>query len=251
MIKTILLSITMTIVYSNLQSTIATIQTAPMNEKKTIVYMLSGLGLDPSIFQHLNINADEIHHLRWLDPEKKETLEHYAARMAKGITPTDENLILIGHSFGGVLMQEISKTVPAQKIILLSSIKSKKEKTTAMNFWMRAFPVHRAAGQRMILSSFKTWGKRHGYNTPASQKVFRDAASKHSSHYFKWATDEICKWDSENVRTPIVHIHGTKDKTFPHRKIQEPVILVEGGDHIMVFNNAEEVSRLINNQLKI
>lgn len=213
--------------------------------------MLSGLGLDPGIFQRLNLKADEIHHLDWLDPEKEETLEIYAARMAKGISKTEENLILIGHSFGGVLMQEISKIVPTQKIILVSSIKSKKEKTAAFNFWMRAFPIYLVAGQKMILSTFKSWGKHHGYNTAEAQKVFRDAAAKHSSRYFKWATGEICKWESKNISTPIIHIHGTKDKTFPHQKIEAPVILVEGGDHIMVFNMADEISAIINDNLKI
>ena len=212
--------------------------------------MLSGLGLDPAIFKRLDLAADEIYHLHWLEPEVNETLEHYAARMAEGIEARDGNLVFIGHSFGGVLMQEISKIIPPQKIILLSSIKSKKEKTAAMNIWMRAFPVHKIAGQKMILSTFKSWGKHHGYDSPEAQKVFREAASQHSSYYFKWATTEICKWESQGINTPIVHIHGTKDKTFPHRKIKPPVILVEGGDHIMVFNKAEEVSLIINGVLE-
>jgi pimeloyl-ACP methyl ester carboxylesterase len=225
-------------------------ETPAMSDKNTTVYMLSGLGLDPAIFSRLEIGADAVYHLRWIEPEKGEELKDYAKRMSACIDPIEGRLVLIGHSFGGVLMQEISKIVKTDKIILVSSIKAKKEKTAAMNFWMRIFPVHRLAGQKMILNTFKSWGSHHGYDTQASQKVFRDACVQHSSYYFKWATTEICKWKSEGINTPVVHIHGTSDKTFPHRKIQDPVILVEGGDHIMVFNQAEEVNEIINSVLR-
>lgn len=211
--------------------------------------MLSGLGLAPAIFQKLDIQADEIHHLVWIEPLKKERIEDYAVRMSKSILSTDGKIILIGHSFGGVMMQEISKIVHADLIILISSVKSKTEKPASMNFWMRLFPVHFLANQKMILNSFKSWGKHHGYDTPEAQAVFLAAASKHSSYYFKWATNQICKWKAEGITTPIVHLHGTKDKTFPAHKIKMPVTLVEGGDHLMVFNRAEVISGLVNKAL--
>lgn len=221
-----------------------------MTSTKNTVYLLSGLGLDPAIFKRLEINANSIHHLRWIDPQKKETLASYAQRMATSITiPKEGNLILIGHSFGGITMQEISKIIPAQQIILISSVKAKKEKSAGMNFWMRAFPVHHLAGRKLILNSFKSWGKHHGYDSPESQEIFRNAVQQHSNYYFKWATTQVCKWESEGITTPIFHIHGTKDKTFPHKKVQAPATFIENGDHIMVFNRAQEVSALINQKL--
>lgn len=223
---------------------------AALDSNKTIVYLLAGLGLDPAVFQRLEIQADEIHYLRWLDPQKKETLTAYAQRMADSIQTTSDSLVLIGHSFGGVLMQEISKLVPAKKIILISSIKAKKEKDAGMNFWMRAFPLHRLVTQKMVIGTFKSWGKQHGYDSPEAKEVFLNAAKQHSNYYFRWATSEICKWKSENVTTPIVHIHGTKDKTFPYRKVTAPVLTIEGGSHLMVFNQADKVSLLINKALE-
>lgn len=215
----------------------------------TTVYLLSGLGLDPSVFQHLDIKAKKICHLQWLDPHKKESLSAYAQRMAQGIDTSHHPIVLIGHSFGGVLMQEISKIVPAQKIILISSIKTKQEKGAGMNFWMRVFPLHQLVTQKMILNSFKSWGKKHGYSSPEAQEMFLKAAQQHSSYYFRWATSRICEWTPNNIDTPIVHIHGTQDKTFPHKRLEAPVLLVEGGDHLMVFNQAKEVSQLINQAL--
>lgn len=220
------------------------------DSSKISVYMLSGLGLDPAVFKHLELRADSIHHLHWLDPIKKESLEAYAKRMSEKITATDGKLVLIGHSFGGVLMQEISKLVPADQIILISSIKAKKEKDAGMNFWMRAFPVHRLVTQKMVVNSFKSWGKKHGYKSSEAQAMFLNAAKQHSNYYFRWATSKIAAWESTGITTPIAHIHGTKDKTFAFKRILSPVLSVEDGSHLMVFNKAAEVSQLINNILQ-
>ena len=216
------------------------------DSNKITIYMLSGLGLDPGVFKNLELSADSIHHLHWLEPLKKESLEAYAQRMSEKITPTQGKLVLIGHSFGGVLMQEISKLVPADQIILISSIKAKKEKDAGMNFWMRAFPVHNLVTQKMVINSFKSWGKKHGYKSPEAQAMFLNAAKQHSNYYFRWATSRIAAWESTNITTPIAHLHGSKDKTFAFKRIQAPVIRVEGGSHLMVFNKASEVSALIN-----
>ncbi|WP_264792789.1 alpha/beta hydrolase [Aureispira anguillae] len=219
------------------------------DSNKVIVYLLSGLGLDPAVFKRLELKADEIHHLHWLEPQKKETLAAYAQRMASGIPSTNDSLILIGHSFGGVLMQEISTLVPTKKVILISSIKTKKEKGAGMNFWMRAFPFHRLVTQKMVIGSFKSWGKKHGYTSPEAQELFLNAAAQHSSYYFRWATSKICAWAPQQISVPIVHLHGTKDKTFSYKRLEEPVLLIEGGSHLMVFNQAEKVSSLINKEL--
>jgi pimeloyl-ACP methyl ester carboxylesterase len=220
------------------------------DSNKITVYLLSGLGLDSAVFENLSLNADSIHHLHWLEPLKKESLEAYAKRMAKKITLTEGKLVLLGHSFGGVLMQEISKLVPATQIILISSIKAKKEKDAGMNFWMRAFPVHRLVTQKMVIKSFQSWGKKHGYKSPEAEAMFLNAAKQHSNYYFRWATSEIAAWESKGITTPIAHIHGTKDKTFAFKRIQAPVFPIEGGSHLMVFNKAAEVSQVINNILK-
>jgi len=220
------------------------------DSNKITVYMLSGLGLDPAVFKHLDLKAGHIHHLHWLEPLKKESLETYAKRMSKNIAPTEGKLVLIGHSFGGVLMQEISKLVPTNQIILISSIKAKKEKDAGMNFWMRAFPIHRLVTQKMVVKSFKSWGKKHGYKSQEAQAMFVHAAKQHSNYYFRWATSKIAAWESKDITTPIVHIHGTKDKTFAFKRIQQPVLPIEGGSHLMIFNKATEVSQLINKVLK-
>ncbi len=215
-----------------------------------IVYCLAGLGLNSAIFKHLELTAaKEVHYLEWLQPEHCESLDAYVDRMAEGIQHINSPLVLLGHSFGGVVMQEISKRIPTVRIILVSSIKAKKEKDIGMNVLMRAFPVNRILTQKMVLHSFKSWGKAHGYHTPEAQEIFLQAAAQHSSYYFRWATSAIFAWESDGVTTPITHLHGTKDKTFPFRRVLSPVIAIEGGSHFMVFNKAPLITSLINQTL--
>jgi pimeloyl-ACP methyl ester carboxylesterase len=215
-----------------------------------VVYCLAGLGLNAAIFNRLNWNAArEVHFLEWLQPERCESLDAYVDRMAKGIAPTTAPLVLVGHSFGGVVMQEISKRLPTKHVILISSIKAKREKDIGMNVLMRAFPVHKLITQKIVMRSFKSWGSAHGYYTPEAQAIFLQAAEQHSTYYYRWATSAIFAWEAKGITAPITHLHGTKDKTFPFRRVLPPVVAVEGGTHFMVYNKAPLISELLNQTL--
>src|SRR5690625_7569048 len=56
----------------------------------------------------------------------------YVKRMAKGIK--HEKTILIGVSFGGVIVQEMAKLLPIEKTIIISSVKSRREFPRYMRF---------------------------------------------------------------------------------------------------------------------
>lgn len=222
----------------------------PDSTSKPIVYLLPGLGLSPAIYGQLELEA-EVHHLQWLNPEKREKLADYAARLAKGIDTSSGKVILIGHSFGGITMQEISKIVPTQKVIIISSIKSHKEKPATLSFWLKLFPVYKMGGKKIILNSFKSWGTAHGYDTPQTKAIFKNSVQELSNYYFKWATQQVCQWKKEgNYPAPIAHIHGTKDKTFPFRKIKNLDYIVKNGSHVMLYNKGAEISTIINKELK-
>ena len=86
------------------------------------IYCISGLGADDRAFSKLEINNYSLKVIPWLEPHKKETIQHYAKRMRAGID--SDNPILMGLSFGGMVCIEIAKQIPVQKIIIISSIKS-------------------------------------------------------------------------------------------------------------------------------
>ena len=94
------------------------------------VYMMPGMAANTSIFDFITLgNLFEIHRLDWLTPNKNETLTSYAMRMCEKVT--HPNPVLVGVSFGGVLVQEMSKLISCRNVIIVSSVRSHKE-----------FPIH-------------------------------------------------------------------------------------------------------------
>ena len=72
------------------------------------VYLMPGMSANSLIFEKINFPSNfKLYYLDWIDPLKNESLETYAKRFSALIMHDDP--VLIGVSFGGVLVQEISK----------------------------------------------------------------------------------------------------------------------------------------------
>src|SRR5580765_3729971 len=94
---------------------------------KIHVYFMPGMAASSKIFERIKLPEDtfETHFLEWFLPEPKETLENYAKRMTEEIQ--QEDAIVVGVSFGGILVQEMSKIKQFRKVIIISSVKSNQE----------------------------------------------------------------------------------------------------------------------------
>jgi pimeloyl-ACP methyl ester carboxylesterase len=95
--------------------------------EKIPVYFMPGMAASSTIFERIHLPEDqfETHLLEWTIPLEGESLAGYAERMAKEIK--HENPVLIGVSFGGVLVQEMARFVKARKVIIISSVKCNAE----------------------------------------------------------------------------------------------------------------------------
>jgi hypothetical protein len=81
-----------------------------MQKEKLHLYFVPGLAASTAIFEHIKLPKDkfEIHLLPWLVPiSKEESIQSYAQRMCENIK--EKNHVLIGVSFGGIMVQEMSK----------------------------------------------------------------------------------------------------------------------------------------------
>ena len=123
--------------------------------EKIHIYFVPGLAASSKIFEHIKLPDDrfEIHLLEWLIPKSKtENIQHYAKRMCRYIN--HKNPILVGVSFGGVMIQEMSKIIATRKSIIISSVKSKKELPKRLRFARntkiyKLFPTKSIRGSRM------------------------------------------------------------------------------------------------------
>ena len=219
-----------------------------MNSKKTHIYFVPGLGANSKIFEFIKLPKEkfELHFIEWLIPENRnETIAHYAKRMSKKVT--HDNAVLIGVSFGGVMVQEMRKLCKPQKLVLISSIKSKNEMPSRMHFAQKT-KAHKIIPTKVFSNIEKYEKFAFGSLIKDRVKLYKKYMSMHNQLYLQWSIDTIVNWDQEVVDTDILHIHGNKDFIFPIKNIKNYVV-VEGGTHAMILTKAKKISEILQKQL--
>lgn len=204
------------------------------------IYLISGLGADRRIFKNLDLGHNKLHYIDWMPQQENESIEHYARRMAESIT--GENPIIIGLSFGGMMAIEISKLLKTEKIILFSSAKTKNE--IPLYFRMAAKPeLHKKIPFEMMANKILIhWLL--GIEGEKEKKIADDYLAHADKELILWSIEKIINWQNTYVPANLIHIHGTADRLLPARFIKS-YIPVQGGGHLMVFNRADEINKLL------
>ena len=92
---------------------------------------MPGMAASPRIFEFISLPDEfEVIKLSWMTPKKRENLNAYAQRMCGRIT--HKNPVLLGVSFGGILVQEMAKIIACRQVIVVSSVKTKMELSRSM-----------------------------------------------------------------------------------------------------------------------
>lgn len=216
---------------------------------KTHIYFVPGLAANTKIFKYINLPKDkyELHFLEWIIPTSiAESISDYAKRMCEPIT--EENVVLVGVSFGGIMVQEMSKHVHPKKIFLISSVKTAKELPKRMAFTRitktyKLFPA--SSLDRIEKLILKVAGKRA--EKPISR--YNDFLSVRNPLFLKWAIYNVIHWPQKEVLPNLVHIHGDADGIFPIKNIND-CIVIKGASHVMmILKNAKTISKIINETL--
>ncbi len=206
------------------------------------IYCISGLGADEKVFSKLKIEGYRLQFINWLKPLPEETLQQYAARMRQDIKEQDP--ILIGLSFGGIMCTEIAKQIPVKKIIIISSIKLSQE----LPFWLRAvakLSLHKIFPLRSTRLTAPFQNRFLGVHAPDEKKIAAYYRKHADQDYTRWAVDKVVNWKNDWQHPHLFHLHGDKDKMFPIKNIT-PTYVLHGGGHFMIMNMADEISRYIN-----
>jgi pimeloyl-ACP methyl ester carboxylesterase len=211
------------------------------------IYLIPGLGFDHRIFQHLDFQCGDVRYLDWIDPIKKETIVDYTQRLFAEIADDQEKKVLIGHSFGGVVAQEIAAVKKIDQVILLSSIRSRDEMPRSMKL-AKPFGIHHLFTKELSVKTVQYWGENHGFESYEDQAMFKSMVGQQSNLYLQWAFKTISGWSGSEVLpgTKVFQIHGTNDKTFPLKKIVNPDKVIENGSHIMVFKQPDKINKILN-----
>ncbi|MGJ8684455.1 MAG: alpha/beta hydrolase [Nonlabens sp.] len=197
------------------------------------VYFMPGMAASDLIFENIKLDETQfdVHFLHWLIPEKKESLEDYSKRLIEQIQ--HENPVIIGISFGGIIVQEIAKIIQVRKIIIISSVKNNKEFPRRMR-WSKATGLHKIVPTRLFENLESVMKYSYGM-APKRLDLYKKYLDVNDRRYLDWAIDTIINWDQKKSLEGIVHIHGNKDLIFPLKYIKDATI-VNGGTHIMIIN---------------
>jgi len=202
--------------------------------KETIhVYLMPGMAANPSIFEHIKLQEGifKIHWLEWIIPIPKERIEDYAKRLSKKVEY--KNSVLIGVSFGGIIVQEMSKFLTLKKLIVVSSVKNSSELPKRMKIAKRTKAYKLIPTQ--LISNVEALAK-YAFGETASKRIelYKKYLSVNDKRYLDWAIEQMVCWKQDKSLPNIIHIHGEKDAVFPIQNIKD-CITVKGGTHIMII----------------
>lgn len=204
-----------------------------MNSNLTHIYLMPGLAANPLIFEYIKLPEEKykIHWLEWQIPEKTETLQDYAKRMCKFIE--HDNIVLLGVSFGGILVQEMSKYIKLKRLFVVSSVKShhelpKRLKILKITKAYKILPTQ-LVGNIDLLAKYA-----FGETIKKRVDLYKKYLSVSDKTYLDWSIKQLVCWDQEEPHSEAIYIHGDKDIIFPHSCVGN-CIIIKGGTHIMVI----------------
>lgn len=207
------------------------------NTNKTAVYFMPGMAASPRIFEFIHLPEEyEIVRLSWMLPKQSESLRSYASRMCERIT--HQNPVLVGVSFGGILVQEMAKHIDCHKVIIISSVKSNAELSRSMRL-MRTTGAHKLFPTQWIESLESLSLFVFGSSIESKVKAYQKYLSERDPAYLDWSIDRIVHWDQEKPHPDVIHVHGDTDTIFPIKNIdtKHNFYSINNGSHAMILTH--------------
>lgn len=198
---------------------------------------MPGLAASSLVFENITLKNSkyQLHRLDWIQPKKNESLNSYCKRLSKKIKHKEP--ILLGVSFGGIIVQELDKILNVKKLIIVSSVKTHHEYPVVFKI-ARDYQLNNALPFGMF-DNFVKFSLKLNIN-----KLYKriDLAERYlterDERYLEWAVWSLLNWKQGKIREDIIHIHGDKDKVFPINNISN-CIKIKGGKHEMIILRAK------------
>lgn len=210
---------------------------------------MPGLAASSNIFEYIRLpnNKYELHFLEWLIPESDdESIEQYSKRLCEKVEHT--NPVLVGVSFGGIIVQEMSAFIQPDKIILISSVKNENEMPGRFLF-LKKSKIYRLFPSKKIdnlnnLTKYILISK----SIKKKIKLYNKYLSVKNEKYINWAIHNLLHWESKNNLDNIIHIHGNKDEVFPIKNIDSCITVLDG-THAMIITKAKKISSILQQKI--
>lgn len=202
--------------------------------KDTIhIFCVPGMAANVSIFEHLNLPENfKIHLIPWEIPLPNETLQQYAKRLCAKIT--EPNPVLMGVSFGGIVIQEMSKFIDVKKLVVVSSVKTnlelpKRFKVAQVTKVHKLFPTG-------LIEKVNDW-EQFFFNDKLKKigKLYNKYLTVTDKYYLDWSIDNIINWQQTKPVEKTIHIHGGADAVFPIKNIENCIEIPNATHALIVY----------------
>ena len=201
---------------------------------KIPVYFMPGLAASSTIFENIKLPEKdfEIYFLEWFIPDPNEHLVEYARRMSKFVK--HENAVLIGVSFGGILVQEMAAFLDLKKLIIISSVKSNEELPQRMKLAKKT-KAYKLLPTSLLHNIEALTKYAFGNMLKERLVLYKKFLTMNDKLYLDWAIEQVICWKRSIIDENVIHIHGDNDNVFPISNIKK-CIIVKSGTHIMIIN---------------
>lgn len=209
------------------------------------IFAISGLGADKRAFEYLTLEH-ELVFVEWLTPKDKESIVGYSKRLVEKYGIENENDFgVLGVSFGGLIATEISKLTKPKLTLLISSVATKDE----LSWQLRLVGKSRllALVPKKLLNPPRAIA--HFIFGTDKKELLNSILDDTDLNFTKWAIRELMNWKNQTRLTNLIKIGGSKDKLLPPKG--ENTILIAQGGHFMIVDKAEEISKIINEKIKM
>ncbi len=194
----------------------------------------------------------------WREPEPRESLAHYAVRMAESVLAQDRAdarpIVVGGLSLGGMVALEMSRHLPAACVVLIASCRESDAVARLLKlaeFAARGIPldvVERAKGLAPPFLGRGGAGGGPGRVPPADRALLGEMLATIPASFLRWAGRAIMEWPgATDVRIPVHHIHGDRDWVIPLSRVRRTrppleIEVVAGGPHVLNLSHPGEVN---------
>ena len=161
-----------------------------MRPSKIPVYFMPGMAANTSIFENIKLPEDsfECHFLEWFVPEKGMSLDDYAKAMCLKVKHPEP--VLIGVSFGGMLIQEMARHMPTKKVIIISSVKKKTELPKRLIF-AKYTKIHRLLPTGLVNNVELLAKYAFGETVTKRLELYEQYLSIRDKYYLDWSITKL------------------------------------------------------------
>ena len=208
-----------------------------MSEMNKIpVYFMPGLAASSKIFENIKLDSSiySIHLLEWKVPHTDESLESYVKRLLVDVK--HENPVLMGVSFGGIIIQEMSRYISVRQLIVVSSVTSSKEFPRRMHL-AKSLKLYNVFPTTLFSNFDYLKYIMVGKHLKKRLEMYKIYLFVNDKKYLDWAIKNVINWEGKDLNLPpnTVRIHGENDEVFPLKYIDKTnCYIIPNASHAMI-----------------